>query len=94
MANNHNPQQELKLQTGSFILSLVLTVIAFAVVAMGVEYWVAIAIILVLAVIQVFLQLYIFMHLKDQGTSFPRLFIASGALIALVTAIAFLYAMG
>ncbi len=91
MANHHNPQKEMRLQTGSFILSLVLTVIAFIVIAFNIAF--AIPIILFLAVIQVFLQLYIFMHLKEPGTGMPRFFIISGASVALITALTFLYLM-
>ncbi|AIQ10987.1 cytochrome C oxidase subunit IV family protein [Paenibacillus durus] len=66
-----------------FILSAVLTLIAFAAVAAGeVNVAFAVILLLVMAVIQVFVQLGYWMHLKDKGHMMPIIFILGGFLIA------------
>lgn len=68
----------------SFAIMIVLTVVAFVLVGAGIAPAVVVPVILALAVIQVVLQLYDFMHLKERGHSFPTLFITSGALFGLI----------
>ena len=65
MSKNH---PTIKTYTIGFVLSVVLTLIAFAVVISGgLPYWVIVFIILALAVVQLFVQLYFFLHIKDEG---------------------------
>lgn len=69
MSKNH---PTIKTYTIGFALSVVLTLIAFAVVILGgLPYWVIAFIILALAVLQLFVQLYFFLHIKDEHK--PRL---------------------
>jgi heme/copper-type cytochrome/quinol oxidase subunit 4 len=72
----------------SFVIMIVLTAAAFYVVANDVvQTHLILPLILVLALIQVFLQLFTFMHLDQKGSSFYSLFIFAGLLIAVVSAI-------
>ncbi|MDI3256383.1 MAG: cytochrome C oxidase subunit IV family protein [Kyrpidia sp.] len=68
----------------SFAIMIVLTVVAFVMVGAGMAPWIVVPVILALAVIQVGLQLYDFMHLNQRGHSFPAFFITSGALLGLI----------
>jgi cytochrome c oxidase subunit IV len=71
----------------SFALMIILTAIAFYLVATeAVAIQVIIPVIIGLAVLQVFLQLYIFMHLDQKGSAFPIFFIAVGIGIAIISA--------
>ncbi|BCG57044.1 cytochrome C oxidase subunit IV family protein [Paenibacillus sp. URB8-2] len=66
-----------------FVLSAVLTLIAFAAVAAGgVNPVFAVILLLVMAVIQVFVQMGYWMHLKDKGHMMPIIFMLGGFLIA------------
>lgn len=66
-----------------FILSIVLTAIAFAAVAAGdVNPAFTIILLLVMAVIQVFVQMGYWMHLKDKGHLMPILFMVGGFFVA------------
>lgn len=77
----------------AFVLSILLTAFAFLAVAYALaedvhmERWFVLTFIVLLALIQAVLQLTYWMHMKDKGHEFPRLFIAMGFGIAL-TAIA------
>jgi len=72
----------------AFALSIVLTALAFLAVAYGIaegvhmERWFILTFIVLLAFIQAAVQLIYWMHLKDKGHGFPRLFIAIGVGIA------------
>ncbi|MEK4344586.1 cytochrome C oxidase subunit IV family protein [Paenibacillus sp. FSL P4-0184] len=62
-----------------FILSIVLTLIAFAAVAAGgVNATFAVILLLVMAVIQVIVQMGFWMHLKDKGHLIPIIFMLGG----------------
>lgn len=64
-----------------FVFSVVLTLIAFAAVAAGgVNATFAIILLLVMAVLQVFLQMGFWMHLKDKGHMLPIIFMLGGFL--------------
>ena len=66
-----------------FILSIVLTAIAFAAVAAGeVNTAFTVILLLVMAVIQVFVQMGYWMHLKDKGHMMPILFMIGGFFVA------------
>lgn len=75
----------------AFIFSIVLTAIAFAsVMAGGVNVTFTIIILLVMAVLQVFVQMGYWMHLKDKGHMIPIVFMAAGFFVAgtaIITAI-------
>lgn len=73
----------------SFLASAVLTIIAFAAVGLG---WFSstvtlIAFLIILALVQAGVQLFIWMHLKEKGHSFPSMFLATGGLIAIITVV-------
>lgn len=64
-----------------FIFSIVLTLIAFAAVAAGgVNATFAIILLLVMAVLQVIVQMGFWMHLKDKGHLLPILFMLVASL--------------
>ncbi|WP_027094639.1 cytochrome C oxidase subunit IV family protein [Cohnella thermotolerans] len=66
----------------AFVLSLALTLIAFAAVAAGEINTQFTYIILVgMAMIQVFVQLAFWMHMKDRGHMFPIIGIAFGVIV-------------
>ncbi|MBB6637333.1 cytochrome o ubiquinol oxidase subunit IV [Cohnella thailandensis] len=66
----------------AFVLSLVLTLIAFAAVASGEINTTFTYVILVgMAIVQVFVQLSFWMHMKDRGHLFPILGIVFGAVV-------------
>lgn len=72
-------KEEMKRQLVSFGLMIVLTLIAFAVVATGsIKAMYVIPLLAFLAVIQVGFQFYYFMHLKDKGHFMPAILIYGG----------------
>jgi cytochrome c oxidase subunit IV len=72
----------------SFALMIVLTIAAFWLVATHtVPEHLILPLILLFAVIQVFLQLFTFMHLDQKGSAHYTLFIMLGIVIAVVSAI-------
>jgi len=74
-----------------FILSLALTIIAFAAVASGISAAFTYAILVSMAIIQVFIQLAFWMHLKDKGHQFPKIFMIAGAVLVFAMTIMALY---
>jgi cytochrome c oxidase subunit IV len=83
-------KEEMRHQITSFSLMIFLTLIAFFAVGYQ-EYssWFIVPFILLLAVVQVIFQLYYFMHMSHKGHEAPALFLYSGALVGLVTVLAF-----
>lgn len=78
----------------AFIFSIVLTLIAFATVAAGgVNTAFTVLILLVMAVLQVIVQLGYWMHLKDKGHLIPIIFMAGGFFVAGTCIVAALYWM-
>lgn len=77
----------------AFIFSIVLTLIAFAAVGAAgeVNTTFIIIILLVMAILQVVIQMGYWMHMKDKGHLLPILFIFGGAFIALTCIIMALY---
>lgn len=67
----------------SFILSIVLTALAFAVVIADIGRTFTILFIVTLAVVQVLFQLAFWMHMKDRGHAYAIIGIAFGFIIAL-----------
>ncbi|WP_010282766.1 cytochrome c oxidase subunit IVB [Bacillus timonensis] len=83
--------EEMKHHVISFALMIFLTIIAF--VAVGSEKfspWFVVPFIILLAVIQVILQLYYFMHMNHKGHEAPKMFLFSGVLIAALTVLCFM----
>ena len=79
-------KEEMKRQLISFGLMIVLTLIAFAVVATGaIESMFVIPLLAFLAIIQVAFQFYYFMHMKDKGHEMPSVLIYGGVWAALLT---------
>jgi cytochrome c oxidase subunit 4 len=75
-----------------FIFSIVLTLIAFAAVAAGgVNASFVIILLLVMAVLQVFVQMGFWMHLKDKGHMIPILFMIGGFFVAGTSIVMALY---
>lgn len=72
----------------SFGIMIVLTIAAFYLVAVDVvpKSWI-LPLLLVFALIQVLLQLFTFMHLDQKGSMMYVIFIFSGLLIAVVSAV-------
>jgi cytochrome c oxidase subunit 4 len=81
---------EMRGQVTTFAIMIFLTLIAFTAVAAGFSANLVIPIILLLAVIQVILQLYYFMHMSHKGHEATSLFLYSGALVASITILTFL----
>jgi len=75
----------------AFVAMIILTVIAFYLVAANViTLQLLVPVLLILATIQVILQLYFFMHLDQKGSGFPILFMVAGIVIAVVSAVGIL----
>ncbi|WP_126426774.1 cytochrome C oxidase subunit IV family protein [Brevibacillus marinus] len=74
----------------TFVVSLLLTALAFVAVASGtVERGTLVWLLLFLAFVQALFQLYIWMHMEQKGHGFAALCLYSGAGVALVTVISF-----
>ncbi len=90
----HHRQEGPKRHIVAFIVSIVLTALAFlAVIIGGSSAWV-IPFIIVLGIIQAGFQLYIWMHLDQKGHDLPAVGIYTGLLVALLTIITFIYWLG
>jgi cytochrome c oxidase subunit 4 len=76
-----------------FVLSMVLTIIAFAAVASGdLNKMFVIFLLLGMAIVQVFAQLAFWMHMKDRGHLFPIIGIVGGAfVVVMLVALALLW---
>lgn len=81
--------EEMKYQVVSFVLMILLTLIAFGAVAADLSKWFTIPVILLMAVVQVIFQLYYFMHMSHKGHEAPQLFLFSGALVGFLTLLTF-----
>lgn len=78
--------QELRPYLVSFAMMVILTILAFVAVASdSISSKFAPLLILLLAVIQAAFQMFYFMHLKDKGHRFAIGFMASGAVVAVLT---------
>ncbi|MDN4523554.1 cytochrome C oxidase subunit IV family protein [Fictibacillus fluitans] len=81
-------REERKHHNVSFIMMILLTLVAFyAIWSDKVADSFAVLFILVLAVVQVFFQLYIWMHLSHKGHDFPLWGMISGILFAAITVV-------
>jgi len=75
----------------AFILSLVLTALAFAVVMAEMGRTFTILFILTLGIIQVVFQLAFWMHMKDRGHGYAIVGLITGAIVALTGVAAVVY---
>ena len=72
-------KEEMKRMVISFVLMIVFTVIAFAIVGTGgIPSMFIVPILLVMALVQVAFQFYYFMHMKDKGHEIPAALIYGG----------------
>jgi cytochrome c oxidase subunit 4 len=76
----------------SYIVSILLTMLSFAIVIYGgLDRSFLIIFLLSLAVIQAIFQVYVWMHGKERGHFFPLLFLFTGAFVAITAALAAVY---
>src|SRR5690625_2709102 len=79
-------KEEMQRQLISFGLMIVLTIIAFAIVATGtLPSMYVLPILFVMAIVQAGFQFYYFMHLKDKGHEMPATLIYGGVWAAFLT---------
>ncbi|CAM3371050.1 cytochrome C oxidase subunit IV family protein [Nosocomiicoccus ampullae] len=83
--------KEMRIQLTSFALMIFMTFIAFGLVALEFNKYLVGAIIVTLAFIQVILQFFYFMHMKDKGHDFAKLFILVGMYFAIAFIITFVF---
>jgi cytochrome c oxidase subunit 4 len=91
-SSNNNAERHHEKPTKHFVtfaISIVLTIIAF--LAVGLE-WITeplplIAFIVFLALIQAGYQLFVWMHLKDQGHRWPGLLLFTGVFVAITAVV-------
>ncbi len=81
---------EMRGQLGTFAIMIFLTLIAFTMVAAGFSVYLVAPVLLLMAAIQVVLQLYYFMHMSGKGHGMVAFFMYSGMFIAFITILAFL----
>lgn len=74
--------EEMRMQVTTFAVMIFLTLIAFAMVAAGLSKEFVIPAVLLMALIQVILQFYYFMHMKHPGHGAAKLMMLSGLFIA------------
>ncbi|MFC3419798.1 cytochrome C oxidase subunit IV family protein [Salinicoccus hispanicus] len=83
--------REMRQQVISFSLMIFLTFTAFGLVAMDIDSQFVIPIVIGMAFIQVILQFFYFMHMKDKGHEFAKLFMLTGIFLALSFVVTFIY---
>ncbi|MCD9020553.1 cytochrome C oxidase subunit IV family protein [Cohnella silvisoli] len=75
-----------------FVMSLALTIIAFAAVSAGeINPTFTYIILVAMAVVQVFIQMAFWMHMKDRGHTFPIIAIFAGVFVVFTMVIMALY---
>ncbi|MDQ0253852.1 cytochrome c oxidase subunit 4 [Evansella vedderi] len=88
-------RNEMRTQLISFVLMIFLTSMAFISIASdAIPTGFAMPFILLLAVIQVILQLYVFMHLNERGNGWPNAMIWTGVLVAIPTVASLMLLLG
>jgi cytochrome c oxidase subunit 4 len=80
---------EMRGQVTTFAIMIFLTLIAFTAVYADFSPNLVVPIILLLAVIQVIMQLYYFMHMSHKGHENAKFFLFSGVLVAFLTVLTF-----
>ncbi|MFC4387286.1 cytochrome c oxidase subunit IVB [Gracilibacillus marinus] len=81
-------KEEMKQQVITFALMIIFTIIAFSMVASGLDKLFVIPIIVVLAAVQVGFQLYYFMHMSHKGHEMPAFMFYGGVFAAFLCIIA------
>ncbi|SIT68058.1 cytochrome c oxidase subunit IVB [Edaphobacillus lindanitolerans] len=84
-----NADRAMRGQLMMFALMIFMTLISFTAVQAGFSPLFVIPVILLLAAVQVGLQLYYFMHMKEEGHGLPAMFMYTGVLIAFLTVLTF-----
>ncbi|TQR17850.1 cytochrome c oxidase subunit IVB [Psychrobacillus vulpis] len=83
-------KEAMRSQITSFAIMIFLTLIAFSAVAAGFSKYYIAPIILLLAAVQVVLQLYYFMHMNEKNHGIAAFFLYTGALFAFTFILTFL----
>ncbi|MGK9045170.1 cytochrome C oxidase subunit IV family protein [Mammaliicoccus vitulinus] len=83
--------KEMRMQVTNFSIMIFVTFIAFALVAAELPKEFVIPVILGLAVLQVVLQFYYFMHMKAEKHGVSKLFMITGIFFGLSFVITFIY---
>ncbi|GGH99745.1 MULTISPECIES: cytochrome C oxidase subunit IV family protein [Mammaliicoccus] len=83
--------KEMRMQVTNFSIMIFVTFIAFALVAAELPKEFVIPVILGLAVLQVVLQFYYFMHMKAEKHGVPKLFMITGIFFGLSFVVTFIY---
>ncbi|WP_047981380.1 cytochrome c oxidase subunit IVB [Ornithinibacillus contaminans] len=79
-------KEEMKKQIVTFVLMIIFTLVAFAIVGSGMmDKMLAVPLLLVLALVQVGFQFYYFMHMKDKGHEMAAVMIYGGIFAAVLT---------
>ncbi len=81
--------EEMRGHLGTFAIMIFLTLIAFTMVVAGFSVYLVAPILLLMAAIQVVLQLYYFMHLSGKGHGMVAFFMFCGMFIAFITILTF-----
>lgn len=83
-------RQAMRSQVTSFAIMIFLTLIAFTSVVADFSQYFIVPVILLLAAVQVVLQLYYFMHMNEKNHNVPAFFLYTGALFAFIFVLTFL----
>ncbi len=83
--------KEMRHQMVSFGLMIFLTFVAFGLVAMEMDAAFVIPIVIGMAFLQVILQFYYFMHMKDKGHEYIKLMMLTGMFFAIAFVTTFIY---
>ncbi|WP_210618129.1 cytochrome C oxidase subunit IV family protein [Mammaliicoccus lentus] len=83
--------QEMRMQVTNFAIMIFVTFVAFALVAAELPKEFVIPVILGLAVLQVVLQFYYFMHMKAEKHGISKLFMVVGLFFGLSFVVTFIY---
>lgn len=78
---------EMRSHVTTFAIMIFLTLIAFTMVYAGFSAYFVVPIILLLAAVQVVLQLYYFMHMSHKGHDTAQMFLYSGVIVGIITII-------
>ncbi|GIN07429.1 cytochrome C oxidase subunit IV family protein [Shouchella clausii] len=94
-AEKREMKTEIRNQIVVFVLMLFLTVLAFAAVGADiVPTNFAVPFILILAVVQLLLQLLFFMHMKDKDHTWATVFIITGIFVTVPTIVSLMLLIG
>lgn len=83
--------KEMRLQMTGFAFMIFLTFMAFGIVALDFDPTFITAAVMLFAFIQVILQFYYFMHMKDKGHDFAKLYMIVGMFFAISFCVTFIY---